>query len=418
MPNYCKININSGKGCLVVMRGSILFLSFLTLFLMGEASFSAEIEGLRVWPAPDKTRVVFDLSETVEYKAFIVENPTRVVIDFKNSRSHKTLVSPISKNKLLRKIRSAEKQDNAFRVVLDLRRKVKIKSFQLLPANNRGHRLVIDLIDPKTIKQTPVTKPTITSLNQTKSERNRRAIPTPTFRDLIVAVDAGHGGKDPGATGKRGTKEKDVVLSIAKKLAAKINRTAGMRAVLTRKSDKFLALRERIDVARAHNADLFISIHADAFKNHEVQGSSVYVLSENGASSEAARWLAAKENSADFIGGVKWHAEEDPVLKEVLIDLSQNAVLDASTNIAGQVLGGLKRVGKVHKPNVQHAGFVVLKSPDIPSILIETGFITNPSEESKLLNPKQQNKLVNAIHSGIKRYFSEYAPPGTRLAAK
>ena len=397
------------------MRGSILFLSLLTLFSFGEVSFSAEIEGLRIWPAPDKTRVVFDLSETVDYKVFIVENPTRVVIDFKNSRSSSQLVSPVSKNKLLRKVRSAGKQNNAFRVVLDLRHKVNIKSFQLAPANDRGHRLVIDLLDPKATHQTQLA--TTKQQTPSKTDQNKKATPVPTFRDLIVAVDAGHGGKDPGATGKGGTKEKDVVLSISKKLAAKINSTPGMRAVLTRKTDKFLPLRERIGVARANNADLFISIHADAFKNHKVQGSSVYVLSENGASSEAARWLAEKENSADFIGGVTLDTE-DPVLKEVLIDLSQNAVLDASTNIAGQVLGGLKRVGKVHKPNVQHAGFVVLKSPDIPSILIETGFITNPSEERKLLNPKQQNKLVNAIHSGIKQYFSEYAPPGTRLAAK
>ena len=399
----------------MVLRGFILFLSFLTLFSFGEASFSAEIEGLRVWPAPDKTRVVFDLTDVVDYKVFTIENPTRVVIDFKNSKAQKQLVTPVSKNKLLRKIRSAEKQNNIYRVVLDLRRKVNIKSFQLAPANQRGHRLVIDLLDPKAVHQ--AVKPIIAKQTQSKPDQKKQTIPKQTLRDLVVAVDAGHGGKDPGATGKRGTKEKDVVLSIAKKLAAKIDNTPGMRAVLTRKTDKFLPLRERIDVARANNADLFISIHADAFKNHSVQGSSVYVLSENGASSEAARWLAEKENSADFIGGVTLDTE-DKLLKEVLIDLSQNAVLDASTNIAGKVLGGLKRVGKVHKPNVQHAGFVVLKAPDIPSILIETAFITNPSEERKLLNPKQQTKLVNAIHSGIKQYFSEYAPPGTRLAAK
>lgn len=398
----------------MVLRGSILFLLFLTLFSVGKVSFSAEIEGLRVWPAPDKTRVVFDLSEAVDYKAFIIENPTRVVIDFKNSRSRGQLVSPVSKNKLLRKIRSAEKQNNAYRVVLDLRRKVNIKSFQLAPAKQRGHRLVVDLLDPAADK--PV-KPDVTKQAQSKPDQKRKAIVEPALRDLIVAIDAGHGGKDPGATGKRGTKEKDVVLTIAKKLAARINKTPGMRAVLTRKTDKFLPLRERINIARSNNADLFISIHADAFRNHTVQGSSVYVLSENGASSEAARWLAEKENSADFIGGVAIDTE-DIVLKEVLIDLSQNAVLDASTNIASKVLGGLRRVGKVHKPSVQHAGFVVLKAPDIPSILIETAFITNPKEERKLLNPNQQNKLVNAIHSGIKQYFSEYAPPGTRLAAR
>ena len=396
----------------MLSRESFLFLLFLGLFYFGEASLSAEIEGLRVWPAPDNTRVVFDLSETVDYKAFVVKNPTRVVIDFKNSRARDQFISPISKNKLLREVRSAQKQDNAFRVVLDLRHMVNIKSFLLKPANNRGHRLVIDLLDSST-KQ----KPVLANQTPSKGEQVTKVAPQPVLRDLIVAVDAGHGGKDPGASGKSGTKEKDVVLSISKKLAEKINNTPGMRAVMTRKTDIFLPLRERINIARKHNADLFISIHADAFKNHSVQGSSVYVLSENGASSEAARWLAEKENSADFIGGVKLDTE-DPLLKEVLIDLSQNAVLDASTNIASKVLGGLKSVGKVHKPNVQHAGFVVLKSPDIPSILIETAFISNPSEERKLLNPKQQNKLVNAIHSGIKRYFSEYAPPGTRLAAK
>lgn len=404
-----------------MVKGSTLFLSLLILFSVGEASYSAEIEGLRVWPAPDKTRVVFDLSEAVEFKAFTIKNPDRVVIDFKNSKARDQLVVPVSKNKLLKKVRSAEKQNNIYRVVLDLRHKVNIDSFQLNPDNNRGHRVVVDLLDPSVTHKKWQAKPSVAKLIQPKSDhkqsKNKKDLSKLVLRDLIVAVDAGHGGKDPGATGKRGTKEKDVVLSIAKKLAAKINNTSGMRAVLTRKTDKFLPLRDRIDIARANNADLFISIHADAFRNRKVQGSSVYVLSENGASSEAARWLAEKENSADFIGGVTLHTE-DPVLKEVLIDLSQNAVLDASTNIAGKVLGGLKRVGKVHKPNVQHAGFVVLKSPDIPSILIETGFITNPSEERKLLNPKQQNKLVNAIHSGIRRYFSEYAPPGTRLAAR
>ena len=405
-----------------MMKGSTLFLSIMTLLFIGEISYSAEIQGLRVWPAPDKTRVVFDLSEATEFEAFTIKNPDRVVIDFKNSKARDQLIVPVSKNKLLKKIRSAEKQNNLYRVVLDLRHKVNIASFPLGPENDRGHRVVIDLLDPSVTHKSRQVKPVVAKQSQPKpdqseSRQHRKDVPKLTMRDLVVAVDAGHGGKDPGATGKRGTKEKNVVLSIAKKLAKKINNTKGMRAVLTRKSDNYLSLRKRIEIARKNNADLFISIHADAFKNHSVQGSSVYVLSENGASDEAARWLAEKENSVDFIGGVKLDTEDER-LKEVLIDLSQNAVLDASSNIANKVLGGLKRVGKVHKPNVQHAGFVVLKSPDIPSILIETGFITNPSEERKLLNPRQQNKLVSAIHSGIKRYFSEYAPPGTRLASK
>jgi len=404
----------------VVKRGSIQIFFLLMWVSFAGKAFSAEIERLRVWPAPDKTRVVFDLSGNVEYKAFTVDNPSRVVIDFKNSNAQKELVLPVRKNRLLKRVRSAKKQNKSFRVVLDLRRNVKIKSFQLGPAENKGHRLVIDLIDPR---MAPQAEPQVAQgkkkkpAKQTVSKKKKQQVSEPILRDLVVAIDAGHGGKDPGASGKRGTREKDVVLSIAKKLARKINNTPGMRAVLTRERDIFLPLRKRIEIARRHNADLFISLHADAFRNHTVQGSSVYVLSEHGASSEAARWLAEKENAADFIGGVKLHTE-DKLLKEVLIDLSQNAVMDASTNVAREVLNGLQRIGKVHKPTVQHAGFVVLKAPDIPSILIETAFITNPKEERKLINPSHQKKLVDAIHRGITRYFSEYAPPGTRLAAR
>ncbi len=404
----------------MVKRGSIQIFFLLMWVSFAGKAFSAEIERLRVWPAPDKTRVVFDLSGNVEYKAFTVDNPSRVVIDFKNSNAQKELVLPVRKNRLLKRVRSAKKQNKSFRVVLDLRRNVKIKSFQLGPAENKGHRLVIDLIDPR---MAPQAEPQVAQgkkkkpAKQTVSKKKKQQVSEPILRDLVVAIDAGHGGKDPGASGKRGTREKDVVLSIAKKLARKINNTPGMRAVLTRERDIFLPLRKRIEIARRHNADLFISLHADAFRNHTVQGSSVYVLSEHGASSEAARWLAEKENAADFIGGVKLHTE-DKLLKEVLIDLSQNAVMDASTNVAREVLNGLQRIGKVHKPTVQHAGFVVLKAPDIPSILIETAFITNPKEERKLINPSHQKKLVDAIHRGITRYFSEYAPPGTRLAAR
>ncbi len=424
-----------------MLRRFSLLLSFLTVFSVMETSFAADIHGIRVWPAPESTRVVFDLSAAVEYDVLKLKNPSRIVVDFKNSKALKSLAAPVSKNKLLKKVRSASKQGNAYRVVLDMRHEVKVKSFQLSPEKQRGHRLVLDLIDPKAVavkktrqlpnqqvaklptqQNTPKSNPVKAGSTQASTAKAKQTNQTtgqkkPALRDLVVAVDAGHGGKDPGALGKRGTKEKDVVLAISKKLARKINSTQGMRAVLTRSTDKYLPLRERMEIARKNKADLFISIHADAFKNHNVQGSSVYVLSENGASSEAARWLAEKENSVDFIGGVTLETE-DKLLKEVLIDLSQNAVLDASTNIADKVLDGLKKVGKVHKPSVQHAGFVVLKSPDIPSILIETAFISNPSEERKLLNPKQQTKLVSAIHKGITQYFSEYAPPGTRLVSR
>ncbi|MFK8066742.1 MAG: N-acetylmuramoyl-L-alanine amidase [Gammaproteobacteria bacterium] len=426
-----------------MLKNFAQFLFFLTLISGGKASYAANIEDMRVWPAPEKTRVVFDLDDAINYNIFTLDNPSRVVIDFRNSDTRKQLTTPVSINKLLRKVRSAGKENHAFRVVLDLRRKVKINSFQLDPNDKRGHRLVVDLLDLKSSKQASLIaaknlqkkssvvstqtggKKVITAkLDQTSKQQKPVLKPIVKakkekviLRDLIVAVDAGHGGKDPGATGKRGTKEKDVVLSIAKKLAKKINATPGMKAVLTRSKDQFLSLRKRVDIARNKNADLFISIHADAIKNHSVQGSSVYVLSEKGASSEAAKLLAEKENAVDFVGGVHFD-KGDPLLNGVLLDLSQNAVMDASVNVADKVLQGLRKVGKVHKKKVQHAGFVVLKAPDVPSILIETAFISNPKEERKLLSPKEQNKLVNAIHNGVTKYFSEYAPPGTRLAAR
>lgn len=377
------------------------------------ASFAADIQGVRVWPAPDKTRIVFDLNQRVDYQTFLLPSPDRIVIDFKNTRGHNKLGTSLKTNKLLKKMRSASRPNNGHRVVLDLRNRVHFKTFLLGPGENRGHRLVVDLIDKAhgTIpgQSLPASKPV---------QPVPPTLPQMVLRDLVVAVDAGHGGKDPGATGKNGTREKDVVLAIARKLAKKINDTPGMRAVMTRTSDKFLELRQRMGIARANHADLFISVHADAFRKHTVRGSSVYILSENGASSEAARFLAERENAADHLGGVSLGHMQDKVLKEVLVDLSQNAVRDASYNIADKVLKGLKTVGPVHKPSVQHAGFVVLKSPDIPSILIETAFISNPLEESKLLNPREQNKLVNAIHSGVTNYFSEYAPSGTRLVAR
>lgn len=387
------------------------------LICYGIASLAADIHGVRVWPSSDKTRIVFDLSQSVEYKVFVIPSPDRIVIDFKNTRANKKLLSSIRTNKLLKDIRSATQPNNAHRVVLDLRSKAQFRTFQLGPANNRGHRLVVDLTD-KT-KSTP-TLPVTRTINQPVAQlQNKPAgqLQPALLRDLVIAVDAGHGGKDPGAIGKGGTREKEVALSIARKLAQKINATHGMKAVMTRNSDKFLELRQRMQIARTNHADLFISVHADAFKNHMVRGSSVYILSENGASSEAARFLAERENAADHIGGVSLD-QKDKLLKEVLVNLSQNAVRDASYNVADKVLRGLSTVGAVHKPSVQHAGFMVLKSPDIPSILIETAFISNPLEERKLLNPHEQNKLVNAIHAGVTNYFTEYAPPDTRLAAR
>jgi N-acetylmuramoyl-L-alanine amidase len=237
------------------------------------------------------------------------------------------------------------------------------------------------------------------------------------MRDLVIAIDAGHGGDDTGAIGRSGTYEKDVVLSIARRLYAQVEKTPGMHPVLIRQGDYYIGLRQRIDKAREQKADLFISIHADSFRDQRVQGSSVFVLSNRGASSEMARWLAEKENASDLAGGVSLD-DKDQVLAEVLLDLSQNATIEASINVAGNMLGELQRLGKTHKSTVQQAGFVVLKSPDIPSVLVETAFISNPIEERKLRDARHQEALAVAMLRGIKQYFANHPPPGTRLAAR
>jgi N-acetylmuramoyl-L-alanine amidase len=234
-------------------------------------------------------------------------------------------------------------------------------------------------------------------------------------RNVVVALDAGHGGKDPGAVGRHGTREKDVVLQIARRLKARIDREPGMEAYLTRDGDYFVPLRERIERARRQRADLFVSIHADAFKNRQARGSSVYVLSPRGATDEAARWLAARENAADLVGGVSLD-DKDAMLASVLLDLSQTAAIDASVNVADQVLSRLGTVGRLHRSTVGRAGFLVLKSPDIPSILVETAFISNPDEEAQLKNARHQEALAGAIVDGIRAYFYDNPPPGTLLA--
>ncbi|MBT6276827.1 MAG: LysM peptidoglycan-binding domain-containing protein, partial [Chromatiales bacterium] len=238
-----------------------------------------------------------------------------------------------------------------------------------------------------------------------------------TLRPIVVAVDAGHGGTDPGAIGARGTREKDVTLSIAKRLANAINGFPGFKGVLVRKRDEFLRLRSRIDRARKAGADLLVSVHADAFRDRRVRGASVWVLSTKGASSEAARWLAARENAADLVGGVSLD-DKDDLLKQVILDLSQTATLNNSAAVASVALGELRKVGHVHKPSVQRAGFVVLKAPDIPSILVEAAFISNPSEERRLKDAAHQERLANALARGIKQYFERKPPPGTLLAAR
>ena len=385
-----------------------ILLNCLIFFSTSVFAKTVTVDNVRVWAAPDSTRVVFDVSGPVKHKLFSLNKPHRAVIDLKNTTLKKNTTQPKALDKYLKGIRSGARNKNDLRIVLDLKKQIKYKIFQLQPNKHYGHRLVIDLFDAE--------------IRQVKKEQTRKEIKKETqqpakLRDVIIAIDAGHGGDDPGAKGPSGVYEKNVVLKIAKSLAEVINKERGMRAVLIRKGDYYIKLRNRIEKAREYKADLFISIHADAFRDPKVRGSSVYVLSKKGASSEAAKWLAEKENSSDLIGGVSLENKDD-LVASVLLDLSQTASLEASIDIADRILKGLRTVGRVHKRNVQSAPFAVLKSPDIPSILIETAFISNPIEEKKLTNSKHRKKMSNAILIGLKGYFRDFAPEGSLLSSR
>jgi N-acetylmuramoyl-L-alanine amidase len=416
-------------------------LTSLAALLISLPVTALEVQNLRLWPAPDNTRVVFDLSAPVRYEVFTIDNPHRVVIDLTATQVAKPLPQPDAAHRLLRAVRHGAKPDGGTRVVFDVTGPVVVRSALLKPNDRYGHRLLLELTDgpstppPRTLAAVlpmaaagaaaprPEAKAGEDETAQVAMAPSPPAKPAAQVssagrgRDIIVAVDAGHGGEDPGAVGRKGTREKDVTLAIARRLAEEINRVEGMRAVLTRDGDYFIPLRKRIEKAREHRADMFVSVHADAYKNPDVAGSSVYVLSQRGASSEAARWLADRENSSDYIGGVTWD-DKDSVLKSVLLDLSQTASMEASADVAEEVLDRLDRIGNVRKPQVQHAGFVVLKSPDIPSILVETAYLTNAAEERKLRTAAHQKQLARAIAGGIRQYFETTPPPGTLMAER
>jgi N-acetylmuramoyl-L-alanine amidase len=362
---------------------------------------SAEIQGVRFWAAPDHTRVVFDTSGPVSHDLIPLDNPDRLVIDIPSATGSSALRGAAAAG-LVKGIRTGKRGKDVLRIVLDLKQATRPRSFTLKPAGQHGHRLVIDLYETGHGKQAATKSITQKTIN---------------LRDLVIAIDAGHGGEDPGAIGRHGTREKDVVLSIARKLAALIEKEPGMRPVMIRTGDYYIGLRQRINKARKQGADMFISIHADAFRDRRAHGSSVFVLSRRGASSEMARWLARKENAADLAGGVSLD-DKDDVLAEVLLDLSQTATIEASVDVADNILGEMKRLGKTHKSTVQQAGFLVLKSPDIPSVLVETAFISNPTEEKRLRSSKHQDKLARALLKGIRNYFASHPPPGTHMAAR
>jgi N-acetylmuramoyl-L-alanine amidase len=358
-----------------------------------------------------------------------MDNPSRLVIDIKNAQLKHSLNQPLAAHPLFTRVRSGIKNDTDLRVVFDLKTPISLKKLTLSSDNSDDHRLVIDLLDkdsvttsknedkevakivaslslePKMV-ETKVVETKAVTVKSTESKRSNR---------IVIAIDPGHGGDDPGAHGPHGTEEKKVTFEMAKKLEVLINAQPGMKAVMVRKGDYYVGLRERMKIARTAKADLFVSIHADAFQDSEVKGASVYTLSTSGASSEAARWLADSANASDLVG-VSLNDKED-VLASVLLDLSQTATQEASVNVANHVLKSFDNISQLHKDSVQKAGFLVLKSPDIPSILVETAFISNASEEQNLLSNQYQSKVAGAIFKGILSYFRQSLPVDNRIAA-
>lgn len=393
------------------------------LFLTTSVAWADSVQGIRVSHDDHSARLVFDLDAKADYNTFTLENPHRLVIDIKDFRQRSKLIIPSMLNTPVQAVRYAAYDRHTLRIVLDLAHKVQFETQTLGPNQGYPHRLVVDLTyTPQQAKQpliaaqeeaeqAPETPAQQESEAKAKIVKTSKVLPR---RDIVIAIDAGHGGQDSGALGPSGTKEKDIVLSIAKRLATLVDKEPGMRSYLTRDSDVFISLRQRIRRARENGADMFISIHADAFHNRRARGSSVYVLSQRGASSEAAQILADRENASDLAGGISLE-DKDELLASVLLDLSQTASLEASLEVANTVLSGLKRVGHVHKKQVESAAFVVLKSPDIPSVLVETAFISNPEEERKLRSGSHQSKLAHAMMVGIRNYFQRNPLPGTSL---
>ena len=349
------------------------------------------LTGIRIsQSADDHTRVVFDLTANVEHRLFTLADPHRVVIDLHDTRKSEALAVGRTSTNLMQGIRSASKTNGRLRVVLDLHGKVRPRSFTLQPDGKSGHRLVVDL---------HATRLSPTPIKTKEKERLQHK------QQYVIAIDPGHGGRDPGAIGKHGTREKDVALSVAKRMKTIIDRSQGYRAVLTRDGDRFVSLRNRVKKARAAEADIFVSLHADSFKSPRARGASVYALSLSGASSEAARWIAEKENASDLIGGISLD-DKDDLIASVLLDLSQTATIQDSLDLGNDVLENIGKISKLNNRQVQQAGFAVLKAPDMPSILIETAFLSNPNEERKLRNPKHQQKLARAVFAGIQKHLA------------
>jgi N-acetylmuramoyl-L-alanine amidase len=434
------------------MRARFLHAWILPLFLAAPWSVdvsvaaTTEVEDVRLWSGPEGTRFVIEMSTPARYEVFTLDDPARVVVDLDRTRLAMRQPLPAGQGPV-RSVRSGPQAGGGLRIVLDLTRAQAVNAFIVPADDTEGHRLVVELpaagapvpearglpVGAPPAQAPPAASPPSGPLSSQVLAASSQAVareavavtnPVKTVaagaaargRDLVIAIDAGHGGQDPGAIGRGGTREKDVTLAIARKLARAIDAEDGMRAVLIREGDYFVSLRNRVRKAREQRADMFVSVHADSVLNRGVNGSSVYVLSLRGASDEAARWLAERENAADLMGGVSLDDKND-VLASVLLDVTQKEAVSNSVDAASSVLDAMRRVGDVHRPRVQHAGFAVLKSPDIPSMLVETAFISNASDERKLRDSTHQQRLAGAIFEGIRNYFYEKPPPGTRVAA-
>lgn len=403
------------------IRALVAVVGLLLSALAVNAWAATQVKSVRLWRAPDNTRLVFDLSGPVQHSVFTLQAPDRLVIDINGATLGAPLNLPTA-NTPITSVRSAQRTPTDLRVVIDLKKAVTPKSFTLAPNQQYGNRLVVDLFDSPADAEPAPPQPAVATtpaVPVTPTQPSIKLSPVPNGkRDIVIAIDAGHGGEDPGASGSRGQHEKDVVLAIAKELQRQINSEKGFRAELTRTGDYFIPLRGRTEIARKKGADLFVSIHADAAPSAAAFGASVFALSERGATSETARWLADSENRSDLIGGAGNVSldDKDRMLAGVLLDLSMTASLTSSLNVGQKVLSNIGQVTPLHKRRVEQAGFMVLKSPDIPSILVETGFISNSSEATKLQSSSHQQALARSIRAGVKQFFEQNPPPGTYIA--
>ena len=376
------------------------------------------IKATRVWPAPDYTRITIESNSKINNDQMMLQNPERIVIDLKEIQLNsalKQLTSQVKSNDPnIKKIRIGQFNKRVTRVVIDLKNSARVKIFSLSPIAPYQHRLVIDVYPNEKdsiailLKKIEEMKKPVTEVENIVQKKQKKEVlinKKPEIKKIIIAIDPGHGGEDPGAIGKRGTKEKDINMRISKKLKNLIDKQKNMKAVLIRDKDYYVPLKGRVSKARKYKADIFVSIHADAFNKRSVSGSSVFALSEKGASSAFAKFLANKENEADLIGGVSID-DKEPVLARTLLDLSQSATINDSLKLGSFVLREIKKVNNLHKKRVEQAGFAVLKAPDIPSILVETAFLSNPQEERNLNSNKFQNKIAKAIFKGIKGYIN------------